>query len=75
MKSATDNPQLVQDFLGTELKKGRIISPLDPGEYPSIHTNSFGVIPKSTPGKWRLIVNMSSPEGGSVNEGIQGDFC
>ena len=75
MKSAVDNPQVVQDYLDTELKEGRIIGPLDPGEHPFIHTNRFGVIPKSTTGKWRLIVDMSSPEGGSVNNGIPGDFC
>ena len=75
MTSATDNSQEVQDYLSTELKEGRIIGPLDPGEYPSIHTNRFRVIPKSTPGKWRLIVDMSAPEGGSVNDGIWGDFC
>lgn len=61
--------------MDTELKEGRIIGPLDPEEYPFIHTNRFGVIPKSTPGKWRLIVNLSSPEGGSVNDGIGDSWC
>ena len=30
----------------------------------------YGAIPKNTPGKWRLIVNLSAPEGASVNDGI-----
>ncbi len=31
----------------------------------------FGVIPKKgRPGKWRLIVNLSAPDGGSTNDGI-----
>ena len=72
MKSAVDNPQVVQDYLDMELKEGRIIGPLDPGEYPSIHTR---VIPNSTPGKWRFIVDMSSPEKESINDRIRGDFC
>ena len=75
MKSAGKNPQVIQDYLDTELKEGRIIGPLDPEEYPFIHTNRFGVIPKSTPGKWRLIVDLSSPEGGSVNDGIRDSWC
>lgn len=75
MKSAMDNPQVVQDYLGTELKEGRIVGPLDPKEYPFVHSNRFGVIPKSSPGKWRLIVDMSSPEGRSVNDGIQESWC
>ena len=62
MRSAMDNSQVVQDYLSTEIKEGRIIGPLDPGEYQSIHTNKFGVIPKSILGKWRLIVDMSVPE-------------
>ena len=75
MKSAGDNPQVIQDYLDNELKEGRIIGPLDPKEYPFIHRNRFGVIPKSTPGKWRLIVDLSSPEGGSVNDGIRDSWC
>ena len=75
MKSAVDKSQVVQDYQDTELKEGRIIGPMDPGEYPFINTYRFGVIPKSTPGKWRLIVNMSSPEGGSANDGIPDNFC
>ena len=68
MKSALDNPEVIRDYLRTELKE---VGPLHPEEHPEIHTSRFGVIPKSTPGKWRLIVDMSSPEGGSVNDGIQ----
>ena len=75
MRSALDNPQVIRDYLRTELKEGRIVGPLDPKECLYIHTSRFGVIPKSTPGKWRLIVDMSSPEGGSVNDGIQESWC
>ena len=38
---------------------------------PNRHLSSFGVIPKrGQPGKWRLIVDLSSPRGFSVNDGI-----
>ena len=33
------------------------------------------MIPKSTPGKWRLILDLSSPKGRSVNDGIDGAYC
>ena len=36
---------------------------------------SFGVIPKSDLGKWRLIVDLSSPSGDSVNDGIDKSLC
>ena len=38
---------------------------------PSLHISRFGVISKNNqPGKWRLILDLSSPEGQSVNDGI-----
>ena len=38
---------------------------------PGIHTSPLGVIPEQNkPGKWHLIVDLSSPAGFSVNDGI-----
>ena len=40
----------------------------------NLQISSFGVIPKKgQPGKWRLIVDLSSPGGYSVNDGISAD--
>ena len=45
-------------------------------EVPKVHLSRFGIIPKSNqPGKWRLIVDLSHPEGRSVNNGISGELC
>ena len=45
-----------------------ISSPLQP---PGIHISPLGVIPKKNkPGKYRLIVDLSSPAGFSINDGI-----
>ena len=56
---------------------GRIIGPVPPGYVPvGTQWSPFGVIPKSgQPGKWRLIVDLSSPEGASVNAGIEPELC
>lgn len=35
----------------------------------------IGAVPKSQPGKWRVIVDLSSPHGGSVNDGISRKYC
>ena len=75
MKSAMDNPQVVTQYLESECRAGRVVGPLSIEEFPFVHISRFGVIPKSTPGKWRLIVDMSSPEGGSINNGIQETVC
>ena len=51
------------------------MGPFQPSALPEVHVNSFGVISKSEQGKWCLIVDMSSPEGGSDNEGICKEWC
>lgn len=41
---------------------------------PNLQISSFGVIPKKgQPGKWHLIMDLSSPRGSSVNDGINPD--
>ena len=41
-----------------------------------MHCSPFGVIPKKhKPGKWRLIIDLSAPEGSSVNDGIAKELC
>ena len=42
----------------------------------SIHCSPFGVIPKKNkPDRWRLILDLSSPDGQSVNDGIAKDLA
>ena len=40
-----------------------------------VQISRFGVIPKSQPGKWRLILDLSHPDGKSVNDGIDQEIC
>ena len=76
MQSALLNRQPVQEFLTKESLVGRLLGPFNPHLMPSIHTSRFGVIPKrSQPGKWRLTLDLSSPDGHSVNDGISSDIC
>ena len=78
MLSAMQNPSVVCDYLTKERALGRIIGPLEPHVLSTmaIQVNRFGVIPKPhQPGKWRLILDLSHPEGASVNDGIEPDLC
>lgn len=75
MPSARANKEPVQHFLEEETRRGRIAGPLDRARYPKIMISRFGVIPKSQPGKWRLILDLSSPTGQSVNDGIDSSLC
>ena len=70
MVSTTEKREVVRDYLAKECGEGRVLGPLDPAQFPGVHVSRIGVIPKGTSGKWRLIVDMSTPEGASVNDGI-----
>ena len=73
-------PQVVSDYLQAEVTLGRILGPLSPPPnglvVSKFGVSKFGVIPqKHQVGKWRLILDLSSPEGASVNDGISKDLC
>ena len=76
MQSAYDNPKPVDDYLAVELAAGRIVGPFDPNELCNVHISRFGVIPKPNQfGKWRLILDLSSPKEASVTDGISKALC
>ena len=55
---------------------GHVVGPLPLRQVPGVHISPFRVIPKGhTPGKWQLIVDLSSPAGGSINDGIPAEWC
>ena len=69
MPSVQQQPQLVEAHLRTEAEAGRLLGPLPLHLARLVQTSPIGLIPKPRqPGKWRLIVDLSSPVGNSVNE-------
>jgi len=57
-----------------ELRQGKIAK--FSKKIPDLHFSPFGVIPKKNrPGKWRLIVDLSAPEGLSVSDAINKEWC
>ena len=72
MESAWQHPEVIQEYIDKEISKGRMLGPFTPDLCPYLHINRFGVIPKGqNTGKWRLITDLSYPEGQSVNDGIE----
>ena len=73
MLSAAEHPTEVSKYLADETSARRVVC-VGPSAYTAsmgIHCNPFGVIPKKNRvNKWRLIVNLSAPNGYSVNDGI-----
>ena len=73
--SASQNPEVVTRYIQEEVALDRLIGPLEPELAARAHISPFGVIPKGHTGKWRLIVDLSSPAGSSVNDGINPSWC
>ena len=77
MPSADEHPEIVSEHLEGELQHGRLAE-LDEGiaKAVGVHISPFGVIPKkSRPNKWRLILDLSSPGGNSINDGISKELA
>ena len=71
MCSSLQHPSVIDSYLQNEVSVGRVAGPFPAPPFPSLHISHFGAIPKNNqPGKWRLILDLSSPEGQSVNDGI-----
>lgn len=75
-QSAYANPSVVSDAVQKELAKNRIL-PLQHLPERRYFCSPIGVVPKRTDGVqtgWRLIFDLSCPDGKSVNDGIPIDY-
>jgi hypothetical protein len=75
MATARTHAEVIRQYLAEECAESRVLGPINPEDLVGVQVSRFGVIPKSTAGKWRLIVDLSAPEGGSVNDGISEELC
>ena len=76
LPSAYQNPEVILKYIQEEVALGRVKGPLPTEVVWQVHTSPFGVIPKKqSPGKWHLIVDLSNPEGTSVDDGIDQLWC
>ncbi len=73
--SVKQHPEVVQEYLDRQQKMGRVfaVGKLGQAAKLGVHCSPFGVIPKKgKAGRWRLIVDLSSPAG--VNDGISAEL-
>lgn len=68
--SARDNPQVVETKLQKELEAHRLAGPFQSPPFSTFRVSPLGVVPKKTPGDFRMIHHLSFPKGSSVNDGI-----
>ncbi len=75
MASTIHHPELAAEYLAAEIEVGRIVEV--PNECTQeVQISRFGFIPKSNqPGKRQLVLDLSSPDGASINNGINPELC
>ena len=71
-----NNADIVSDYLTREVTLHRIWQ-CPKGIIPEdVHLSPLGIIPKKNkPGKWQMIVDLSSPQGASINDGISSEVA
>ena len=66
-------PTIISEYLQWEVQLGRICK--HEVKSPKIYLSPLGAIPKEHKlGKWRLIVDLSFPDGASINDGISAEW-
>lgn len=74
LASCRELPHIVQEKLHKELQLGRIAGPFVEKPFAVFAISPIGLVPKKTPGKYRLIHHLSHPLGQSINSGIRKEF-
>ncbi len=75
LKSIANLKDKAFEKIGKEVKLGRIAGPFDTRPISDLIVSPIGLVPKSEPGKYRLIQHLSFPDGSSINDGINRDMC
>lgn len=75
LSSIHGNEQILYQRIDQELRANRIASPFTQPPFPNIQVSPLGLVPKMSPGEFRLIHHLSYPEGNSINSKIPQEFC
>ena len=72
--SALKDPELISKKLNEEATLGRVAGPFSESPIKNLVISPIGLVPKSTPGQFRLIFDLSYPRGASINSNISKEF-
>ncbi len=75
LKSVLKDPVRAVEKLNKEIQKNRIAGPFKECPIKNLMVSPIGLVPKSEPGKFRLIQHLSYPEGDSINDKIDPAIC
>lgn len=74
MLSTKHHLEIVNEKLFKELDAGRLAGPFNSPPLPHFRVSPLGIVPKKTPGEYRMIHHLSFPHGTSVNDGIDSEY-
>ena len=69
-KSFLARPAVGMEKVFKEIQAGRVAGPFKHPPFPDLHCSPLGLVPKAQPNQFRLIHNLSSPLGNSINHFI-----
>ena len=69
--SACEHAEVVDQYFQAQVSKGYMAGPFTSSECSGVVASSIAVIPKKEPGKFHIIVDMSSPNKGIINDNIR----
>ena len=72
-KSAIEYPEHVEAYLAEEISHGAIVGPFTDHPIANSHFSPFMTRPKANSDNRRVILDLSWPQGSSVNDGIEKD--
>ena len=75
LKSTILNPELSRSKITKEISAGRVAGPFGSRPLPNLMVSPIGLVPKKTPGEYRMIHHLSYPPGESVNDFIDPALC
>lgn len=75
LPSANKDPDIVKQKIAKELAAGRVAGPFLTPPFKDFRVSPLGLVPKKQQGEYRLIHHLSYPEGDSVNDFIDPEFC
>lgn len=75
LKSVKALSDIVQQKIDKEVLAGRVAGPFQKIPLEHLRISPIGLVPKKTPGEYRLIHHLSYPTGSSVNDFIDPLFC
>ena len=70
LPSCNEAPHVIDEYVAKELSAGRLVGPFPSTSSEVQHISPIGLIPKKSPGEFRVIHHLSFPTGESVNDHI-----